>query len=49
MKLFVKDPLFQHLNIGFALDEGLASPDSTFVGSSSTSSRPALHSCSVKV
>lgn len=30
MKVFVKDPVFKSLNVGFALDEGLASPTDVF-------------------
>ena len=30
MKLFVKTPQFQTLNVGFALDEGLANPTEAF-------------------
>lgn len=30
MKLFVKTEAFQRLNVGFALDEGIASPDEEF-------------------
>eukprot|EP00050_Salpingoeca_kvevrii_P011550 m.16220 g.16220 ORF g.16220 m.16220 type:complete len:456 (+) comp3484_c0_seq1:29-1396(+) len=30
MELFVKDPAFKKLNIGFALDEGLANPDEEY-------------------
>lgn len=31
MKLFVQDPVFKRLNVGMALDEGLASPNDDFV------------------
>lgn len=30
MKLFVRSPEFASLNVGFALDEGLASSDDSF-------------------
>lgn len=30
MKLFVKSPEFAALNVGFSLDEGVASPDESF-------------------
>lgn len=31
MALFVKTDNFKRLNVGFALDEGLASPDDSYV------------------
>ncbi len=39
MKKFVQNGDVDRLNVGFALDEGLASPDSSFVGNFASPSR----------